>query len=76
MAIDYSSIDAAIVSCIENGADTFGAIFPNRKVKEACVAAFGDERADCYRIVDRRLQSLRKRGAIELHKRKWAVRHG
>lgn len=64
MAIDYKEIDAEILQCIRNGRRDFGSIWGSQGVKDACIKAFGVSNPDAYRVTDRRLQSLRKRGLI------------
>ena len=61
----YEKLDFLIVEAIKSGLDSFTTIFNNRNVlKEAhCISSANGRDTD--RIVDGRLQSLRKRGLIE-----------
>lgn len=65
----YDELDAAIVTAISRGADKFVAI-------NACVRKLAEPhslRADPFRVVDRRLQWLRKRNVIRYWRGKWCM---
>lgn len=51
--MDQAKVDKLILCCVERGANTFAAI----------LSAVPD-RHKFYRIIDRRLQALRKKGAL------------
>lgn len=68
--IDYSKLDAAIIAAINVGFSTFYAI--NRRGAVASVA----ERInplEPWRVVERRMQALRKAGRIAYAGREWSV---
>ena len=62
MTPDYASLDAAIVKAIRDGADTFMVL----------VVRLGTM-VGHWRLIDRRLQSLRKRGLIVYNNGRWSA---
>lgn len=70
---NYQKLDETIVSCIRNGADTIGALMGNKKV-DAAYALSPAPPGRLYRTLDRRLQSLRKRGLIEYVNGRWHIK--
>lgn len=60
---DYTKMDALIVAAVRGGADNFTRILQNRSVREESDRIAGLMR-DPMRIVDGRLQALRRRGAL------------
>lgn len=67
---DFTTIDCAILSRIASGACTFTSI--NASVEHHAKPHAGP-RGDTFRVVDRRLQSLRKRGIIHFDNTKWFI---
>ena len=60
----YDKLDSLIVDAIKGGCHSFSAIFNSRKVFDEAVRVSFDVGRDTHRIVDGRLQALRKRGLI------------
>ncbi|MFA7557199.1 MAG: hypothetical protein WCZ20_05300 [Hydrogenophaga sp.] len=58
----YAEIDDLILKAIGAGRNTFCALLSGPAVRQAAAAA--DSQAEDWRVVDRRLQALRKKGAI------------
>ncbi|MDP8797533.1 hypothetical protein QZQ15_05915 [Serratia marcescens] len=71
--IDYSKLDSMIVEKIKTGSRTFSQIFGGDVYDEAQrLHEMGGRTA--FRIIDDRLQSLRKKGLIQYTtKEKWQV---
>ena len=67
----YSNIDKEIIRLIGKGVDTFSDIWTNRELVDVCNKE--NIRSDKYRLVDRRLQILRKKGLIKFEKGHWRV---
>lgn len=71
--IDYTKMDQLIIEKIKDGANTFskidgGSVYDEAKSIEMATGG------DSFRVIDRRLQALRKRGVIEYTtKEKWRV---
>jgi hypothetical protein len=65
---DFTTLDCAIMTRIAEGACTFASI--NAAVEHLAEPHAG-EPANTFRVVDRRLQALRKRGLIYFGKTKW-----
>ena len=63
----YRELDALIVQSIRNGRDTFGQLCGGKT--GALASNFSVYESD--RVIDRRLQSLRKRGAIRFTGKHW-----
>jgi len=62
MTPDYASLDEAIVKAIRDGADTFMILVIRLKTM-----------VDHWRVIDCRLQSLRKRGLIVYNNGRWSA---
>ena len=60
----YEKLDALIVDAIKGGCHSFSAIFKSRGVFDEVMRVFFDVGRDTHRIVDGRLQALRRRGLI------------
>ena len=60
----YDKLDSMIVDAIKGGCHSFSAIFNGRKVFDEAMRASCDVGRDTHRIVDGRLQALRRRGLI------------
>ena len=58
---DYSAFDAKILELIDAGRNTFAAL--SRDMQESA-KAFPHTDGDEWRVVDRRLQSLRRKGLV------------
>lgn len=73
----YQELDAALISAIKNGADTMSALDSNKKVhaltKPHQVKDRWGHLTPEFRIIDRRLQALRKAGLIAYHSKRWGV---
>lgn len=73
----YAEFDAQLLDCIKNGCDTFTQIQLNKHLMAAakpfCVPTTMPYAPEPYRIIDRRLQALRKAGKIEYGSGKWRV---
>ncbi|WP_202844741.1 hypothetical protein [Luteimonas saliphila] len=65
----FAILDGLIVDAIKSGRTKFNDIFSDEVSKRA----YYDRPRDGYRLVDRRLQALRKRGAIAFNKGEWTV---
>ena len=76
----YDEFDAALTSAIQNGADTMSALDSNKKLialaKPHCGRDHWGNQTPVFRIIDRRLQALRKQGTIVFHNRRWCVNVG
>lgn len=59
---DYSNFDADILTEIGNGNRTFGALVGCLEEKARAFCAEKDK--DAWRVIDRRLQALRKKGKV------------
>lgn len=70
---DYSVIDGLIIQKISKGANTFMKI-DNGDVYREAHRLQDETKSPAFRIIDRRLQSLRKRGLISYTtKDKWTT---
>lgn len=71
---DYSAIDAEILNLIKAGCNTFTALRVNEQLI-ALSKPFVTERTEDWRIIDRRLQALRKISKIRYCKSEqtWAI---
>ena len=67
--MQYDALDAAIVKAIKDGKRQFYDI----KTVVGELAKPHSLRGDYFRVVDRRLQALRKRGRIAYIQREWYV---
>lgn len=66
---DFTQLDAAIVEEIKSGNNTFTLLQLSRAA--ALAKPFVTPRGDVERVIDRRLQALRKKGAIRYSKGVW-----
>lgn len=66
---DFTQLDAAIVEEIKAGNNTFTLLQQSRAA--ALAEPFVTPRGDVERVIDRRLQALRKKGAIRYSKGVW-----
>ena len=73
MSDKYDSVDAAILRAIAAGNSQFS-IINTGEVKE--LASRHSISGQSYRVVDRRLQSLRKRRLATFWKGKWSIANG
>ena len=76
MKTDYSTLDNAICAAIHSGADNFTRLTSQRSVMD--IAAAVAERKNGFaglgwRVIDRRLQALRKAGKIIYKGGKWTL---
>ncbi len=70
----YDKLDGLIVDAIKAGSNSFHLIFNRKRVLDEAHRISGATGRDTDRIVDSRLQALRKRGAIKyLHYRGWVA---
>lgn len=69
----YDNLDAAIIKAIRRGKTTFFVIEHDRAVKAESDQLGALTGAVSWRIVDRRLQAMRKVGRIAYSKRAWSV---
>lgn len=69
----YDKIDSLIVDAIKSGSNNFKAIWSNRNILDEALRISGFLGRDTDRIVDGRLQALRKRGLI-VHVKGWGWR--
>ncbi len=69
---DYSTFDQVLMDSIKEGCNTLSQLeFNSEIIREG--AQFTSPRSMLFRIIDRRLQTLRKRGAIQFMRGKWHV---
>ena len=66
---DYSEFDAELLRLIKNGCST--ASYLTGRLKDSAKAV--DSETEPYRVVDRRLQALRKRGLIFYSNPVWST---
>lgn len=73
----YDQYDERLIRAIENGADTMDALARNPDLTKLAqplrVADRWGHLTPEFRIVDKRLQALRKSGRISFVNRRWAV---
>ena len=69
----YDKLDAAIIKAILRGARSFNLIVNNRNASLEAHLIGEQTGVDGWRIVDRRLQAMRKKGRIVYAKRAWSV---
>ena len=69
----YDKIDSLIVDAIKGGCCSFSAIYNNRSVFDEALRISMAVKLVQSRVVDRRLQALRKRGVI-VHFSGWGWR--
>lgn len=74
---DYTAFDAQLLELIRKGRDTFTQLEGHKPLiemaKPFCIAVRSRYAQEQYRIIDRRLQALRKAGKIEYHSGKWHI---
>lgn len=63
MTTKYEKLDALILARIKGGANCFAAIYVH-DIRRECMRIASEEKRDAFRILDARLQALRKRGKI------------
>lgn len=70
----YAELDAKILELVRNGADTFNALVVRRDINKL-TAPHETATTEGWRVVDRRLQALRKAGEISFRRdaRRWEV---
>lgn len=68
-SLKFAQLDALIVMSIEHGNAEFHRICGGA----VRVEAEQHSRTDAWRVVDRRLQALRKKGVIRFDKKAWSV---
>lgn len=68
---DFTALDNAILTRIAEGPCTFVSIGTRVNHLAMSLAVKKDE---SFRVVDRRLQALRKRGLIQYHRARWFLR--
>lgn len=72
----YAELDEAILGAIKNGCEDFHAIQTSPRVSPLSWALAKPDRwgsTDPWRVIDRRLQALRKAGRIVYANRKWST---
>lgn len=71
---DYTQFDAELISLIKAGRNTFTQLEGHKPLiemaKPFCMHA---RHPEPFRIIDRRLQALRKAGKIKYHSGKWHI---
>lgn len=76
----YEEFDAALLNAIRNGADKLDAMCGNAKIKALAQPLREKDRwghlTEVFRIIDRRLQALRKKGRIAYTGARWVVQSG
>lgn len=65
----FAEYDAELIRLISNGCTTFTSLSP-RMYKQSVLI----QPEDCWRVTDRRLQALRKKGEIEFIRSNWAIK--
>lgn len=69
---DFRALDAAIIAAITGGDVQFSKI---RAAVWRAAAPHGNRNGELYRVIDGRLQALRRAGWIRYASRKWSVAH-
>lgn len=71
----FAQIDGAILEAIAGGRDTFTALQTRALMDQAAQLSKPDRYGDrpAWRVLDRRLQALRKAGRIQFVKGRWAL---
>lgn len=67
MRTDYTAYDAKMIHLIRNGCSEYGSL--SRKLQAENEAI--QPGLDSWRVTDRRLQALRRKGLIVFHNGKW-----
>lgn len=74
---DYTDFDAQLLNLIKVGRNTFTQLEGHKPLiemaKPFCIAVRSRYAPEPFRIIDRRLQALRKAGKIEYGSGKWRV---
>jgi len=73
LASQYDKLDAAIIKAIRRGKATFSVIERDGAVSNEAASLRVLTGSEPFRIVDRRMQALRKAGRIVYAKRAWSV---
>ena len=68
----YQTLDQLIVDAIRNGSGTFATIYTKRVYTE-CERIAKQTARDRFRVLDGRLQTLRRRGEIAFNKGSWTA---
>lgn len=71
----YAELDALLLESIRTGRDTFGSLCRGStgELADKLAVEFGLPCCSGDRVVDRRLQSLRKRGLISFSRSRWCL---
>lgn len=73
----YDAYDKRLINAIQNGADTSMVLAANDHLKKLAEPHRSCDRwgalTPYYRVVDRRLQALRKKGVLVFHEKRWSV---
>lgn len=69
MAHDYTALDAAILYAIKNGAPALFSLLDFKVRVHSAPLAHTDKQGQAWRVVDRRLQALRKAGRIRYQRK-------
>ena len=72
--LKYATLDDAILTAIQSGKRDFTSIAYNDAI-EALAKPHARRMTEVFRVVDRRLQALRKRGLIEFREKEWHMPH-
>jgi hypothetical protein len=67
--IDYTEYDEKLLKSIREGYNTFSALDVHMDEENKKLQPVGDR----WRIIDRRLTALKKKGIVVFHGRKWHV---
>lgn len=67
--VDYTEYDDKLLNLIAGGCNTFGSLVQRMDAYNKNI----DPSADRFRITDRRLQALRRKGMVEYYHKQWCV---
>lgn len=67
---NYDALDLAILDAIDGGVRDFTSIAYSTKIVDLS-SPLASRMGEAFRVVDRRLQALRKRGFIEFREKQW-----
>ncbi|HEM7843230.1 hypothetical protein L0Z02_29695 (plasmid) [Burkholderia multivorans] len=73
MSTTYSSLDAMILVSIESGRSTFGAMYVGDVARECKRLGESLGVREDFRVLDRRIQALRRAGRIMYQDGRWSV---
>lgn len=76
MSERFAGLDAALLAAIKAGAVTFGALLAQEPLlRDATALASADRwgQRNGDRVIDRRLQALRRAGKLKFEARQWRV---